>query len=152
MDELGFDAAIDYRAEDVGARLDELAPDGVDINFEQVGGEIMQAVVARMGRFGRMPLCGLIAGYNDVEPADWPGRWDLLLMRRIKIQGFIVLDYLDRYPEAIQALVGWMAEGKLKTRQDVRDGLDKAIDHLNDLYSGGNFGKLLVRVGADAEG
>ena len=152
VDELGFDAAIDYRAEDVGARLDELAPDGVDINFEQVGGEIMQAVVARMGRFGRMPLCGLIAGYNDVEPADWPGRWDLLLMRRIKIQGFIVLDYLDRYPEAIQALVGWMAEGKLKTRQDVRDGLDKAIDHLNDLYSGGNFGKLLVRVGADAEG
>ena len=152
VDELGFDAAIDYKSEDVGARLDALAPDGVDINFEQVGGEIMQAVVSRMRRFGRMPLCGLISGYNDVAPADWPGHWGLVLMRRLTIQGFIILDYLDRYPEAIQALVGWMAEGRLKTRQDVRDGLDRAVEHLNSLYTGGNFGKLLVRVSPDAEG
>ena len=134
------------------SRLDTLAPDGVDINFEQVGGAIMQAVVSRMRRFGRMPLCGLISGYNDVAPADWPGQWGLVLMRRLTIQGFIILDYFDRYPEAIRDLVGWMADGRLKTRQDVRDGLDRAIEHLNSLYTGGNFGKLLVRVSPDAEG
>ena len=80
------------------------------------------------------------------------GQWGLVLMRRLPIQGFIILDYFDRYPEAIRDLVGWMADGRLKTRQDVRDGLDRAIEHLNSLYTGGNFGKLLVRVSPDAEG
>jgi NADPH-dependent curcumin reductase CurA len=152
VDELGFDAAIDYKAEDVGARLDALAPEGVDINFEQVGGEIMEAVMARMKLFGRMPLCGMISTYNDVEPAPGPRAWPLILMHRLTVRGFIVTDYAPRFPEAAQALLGWMAEGRLKTRQDVRPGLETAMTTLGELYTGGNFGKLLLAVHPDPEG
>lgn len=151
VDELGFDAAIDYRNEDVGARLDALAPDGIDIDFEQVGGPVMEAVFARMNLFGRVVLCGLISGYNATEHATIAPPWEAMLMRRLKVQGFIVLDFMDRMGEALDALGGWMAEGKVKTRQDIRPGLDKAPEHLQALYTGGNFGKLLVEVkpGAD---
>ncbi|GJD46238.1 NADPH-dependent curcumin reductase [Methylobacterium cerastii] len=159
VDELGFDAAIDYRSEDVGARLDALAPDGVDINFEQVGGPISDAVFARMRLFGRMPLCGLIASYNDTskDSSERPGpavaaAWRQMLMRRLTVQGFIVTDYAARWGEAVQALGGWMAEGRIKTRQDVRPDLARAVEHLDSLYTGGNFGKLLVQVGASEDG
>lgn len=159
VDELGFDAAIDYRSEDVGARLDALAPDGVDINFEQVGGPISDAVFARMRLFGRMPLCGLIASYNDTseDSSERPGpavaaAWRQMLMRRLTVQGFIVTDYAARWGEAVQALGGWMAEGRIKTRQDVRTDLARAVEHLDSLYTGGNFGKLLVQVGASEDG
>lgn len=149
-EELGFDAAIDYKNEDVGKRLDTLAPDGVDINFEQVGGEIMEAVMARMKLFGRMPLCGMISGYNDKTPAPGPRTWPLILMQRLTVQGFIVLDYMSRYGEMARELGGWMAQGKIKTRQDVRQGLDKAVDYLNLLYTGENKGKLLVELTPEA--
>jgi NADPH-dependent curcumin reductase CurA len=144
--ELGFDHAIDYKAEDVGAALDRIAPDGVDINFEQVGGPIMSAVVSRMKQFGRMPLCGMISGYNDTEAHEEPGRWTQILMRRLTIRGFIVTDFAPRFPEAFQALAGWMLEGKVKTRQDIRPGLEHARETVKLLYTGGNFGKLLVEV------
>lgn len=147
-EELGFDHAIDYKAEDVGAALDRLAPEGIDINFEQVGGPIMSAVVSRMKLFGRIPLCGMISGYNATDAQEEPGRWTLILMRRLTIRGFIVTDFAPRFPEAFQALAGWMMEGKVKTRQDIRPGLDRANEHVKLLYSGGNFGKLLVEVGA----
>lgn len=150
VDELGFDAAIDYRNEDVGARLDALAPDGVDIDFEQVGGPVMEAVYARMRLFGRVVLCGLISSYNDTERRKIDPPWERVLMRRLSVQGFIVLDFMDRMGEAIAALGGWMAEERLKTRQDVRPGLDKAVVHLDSLYTGGNFGKLLVEVSPEA--
>lgn len=150
VDDLGFDAAIDHRSEDVGARLDALAPDGVDIDFEQVGGPILDAVFARMRLFGRMPLCGLIASYNDTLERHGPAAWRHVLMRRLTVQGFIVTDYADRWGEAVAALGGWMAEGRIKTRQDVRPGLDRAVAHLDSLYTGGNFGKLLVEVIPDA--
>ncbi|MFN7174723.1 MAG: NADP-dependent oxidoreductase [Thermaurantiacus tibetensis] len=146
VDELGFDAAIDYKAEDVGAALDRLAPEGVDINFEQVGGPIMSAVLQRMRLFGRMPLCGMISRYNATDAAEEPGRWTLILMRRLRIQGFIVTDFAARFPHCVQELAGWMLEGKLKTRQDIRPGLDRADEWVKLLYSGGNFGKLLVAV------
>ena len=152
VDELGFDAAIDYKNEDVGARLDALAPEGVDINFEQVGGEIMEAVMARMNNFGRMPLCGMISTYNALESAVGPRTWPLILMHRLTVRGFIVTDFAPRIAEAAQALVGWMGQGRLKTRQDVRRGLEHAVTYLNDLYTGGNFGKLLVAVHAEPEG
>ncbi|MFN3370639.1 MAG: NADP-dependent oxidoreductase [Sphingomonadaceae bacterium] len=148
VDELGFDAAIDYKAEDVGAALDRLAPGGVDINFEQVGGPIMSAVVSRMKLFGRMPLCGLISSYNATEATEEPGRWTLILMRRLTVRGFIVTDFAPRFPECFQALAGWMLEGKVKTRQDIRPGLERADQWVKLLYSGGNFGKLLVEVKA----
>ena len=148
VDELGFDAAIDHKAEDVGTALDRLAPDGVDINFEQIGGPIMTAVVARMKLFGRMPLCGMISTYNATVADEPPGFWTLMLMRRLTVRGFIVTDFAARFPEAMQALAGWMMEGKLKTRQDVRPGLEHAVESVKQLYTGGNFGKLLVEVSA----
>ncbi len=146
VEELGFDAAIDYKAEDVGAALDRLAPEGVDINFEQVGGPIMSAVLGRMKLFGRVPLCGLISTYNATDLVEEPGRWTLILMRRLTIRGFIVTDFAPRMGECLQALAGWMLEGKVKTRQDIRPGLDRADEWVKLLYSGGNFGKLLVQV------
>lgn len=150
-DELGFDAAIDYKSEDVGSALDRLAPGGIDINFENVGGKIMHAVLTRMNLFGRMPLCGLISHYNEPDgTADaLAGYWELMLMRRLTVRGFIVTDFMDRFAEAAQAIGGWMAAGRLKTRQDVRKGLDRAADYVKLLYSGGNFGKLLVEVGVE---
>ncbi len=148
-EELGFDAAIDYRSEDVGAALDRLAPEGVDINFEQVGGEIMTAVNTRMKLFGRIVICGMISTYNDLGAAEEPGLWNLILMRRLSIRGFILSDFASRYGESAKALVGWMQDGRLKTRQDVRPGLERAVDWLKLLYSGGNFGKLVVEVSRD---
>lgn len=145
-DELGFDHAIDHKAQDVGAALDRLAPDGVDINFEQVGGPIMSAVVSRMKLFGRIPLCGMISGYNATRPDEEPGRWTLILMRRLTVRGFIVTDFADRFGESFQQLAQWMMEGKVKTRQDIRPGLEQADETVKLLYSGGNFGKLLVEV------
>jgi NADPH-dependent curcumin reductase CurA len=146
VNELGFDAAIDYKAEDVGAELDRLAPEGVDINFEQVGGTIMSQVLKRMRTFGRVPLCGLISSYNDVTPAEEPGYWTMMLMRRLTVRGFIVTDFAPRFGESGSALAGWMLSGQLKTRQDVRPGLENAVEMVKELYSGGNFGKLLIEV------
>ena len=146
VDELGFDACIDYKSQDVGRELDRLAPDGVDINFEQVGGPIMTAVLQRMARFGRVPLCGMISQYNDVASSEPPGIWTLILMRRLAIRGFIVTDFAPRFMEAGTEMAGWLLSGKLKTRQDIRPGLENAAAAVRDLYTGGNFGKLLVEV------
>lgn len=148
VNELGFDAAIDYKAEDVGAALDRLAPDGVDINFEQVGGSIMVEVMKRIRTFGRVPLCGLISSYNDVTPTEPPGFWTMMLMRRLTVRGFIVTDFGQRFGESGAALAGWMLGGQLKTRQDIRPGLENAVETVKELYSGGNFGKLLIEVSA----
>jgi NADPH-dependent curcumin reductase len=146
VEEFGFDACIDYKHENVGQRLTELCPKGIDCNFENVGGEIMEAVMARMNNFSRMALCGMISQYNTTQSTPGPRAWPLILMHRIKVQGFIVSDYTPRYGEAIQSLAGWMMAGKLKTKQDVRHGLENAVSALRDLYSGGNSGKLLVEV------
>ena len=149
-DELGFDAAIDYKGENVVGRLGALAPNGVDINFEQVGGPIMEAVMSRMNLFGRMPLCGMISGYNDEAPAPGPRTWPLILMQRLTVRGFIVTDFMPRFGEMFAELGGWIAEGRIKTRQDVRAGLEGALGYLDLLYTGGNEGKLLVAVHPDA--
>ncbi len=148
-EELGFDSAIDYKAEDVGAALDRLAPDGVDINFEQVGGPIMCAVVERLRLFGRMPLCGMISTYNATRAPEEPGFWTRILMRRLTVRGFIVTDFAPRFQECFQELGMWMLSGQVKTRQDIRPGLERAEEWVKLLYSGGNFGKLLVEVSPD---
>ena len=143
--ELGFDACIDYKNEDVGAALDRLCPSGIDINFEQVGGPIMVEVMKRMKLFGRIALCGMISSYNDVTPNEPPGFWTMILMRRLLIRGFIVTDFAPRFGESGMALAGWMLGGQLKTRQDIRPGLENAVSAVKELYTGGNFGKLLIR-------
>lgn len=145
-DEAGFDAAINYKSEDVGPALDQHCPDGIDINFENVGGPIMDEVIARLNDFSRMPLCGLISGYNATDPVPGPYNFANLLMRRTLLKGFIVIDYLDRFPEGIQAMANWLLEGKIKFETDIVKGLEKAPDSLERLFSGKNLGKLVVQV------
>ena len=106
--------------------------------------------MARMKWFGRMPLCGMISGYNDQAPGGGPSTWPLILMHRLTVQGFIVIDYIPRYDEMTRELGGWLADGRIKTRQDIRKGLDQALTYLDLLYTGGNTGKLLVEVTPDA--
>jgi NADPH-dependent curcumin reductase CurA len=130
----------------VGQALDRHCPDGIDINFENVGGQIMDAVIARLNDFSRMPLCGLISSYNDTEATPGPYNFANLLMRRTLLKGFIILDYLDRFPEGMQAMAGWLTEGKIHYETDIVDGLGNAPASLERLFSGKNLGKLVVRV------
>ncbi|MBX9607245.1 MAG: NADP-dependent oxidoreductase [Gammaproteobacteria bacterium] len=146
VDELGFDAAINYRTEDLPAALARTCPQGIDVYFDNVGGSILDACLKRMNLNGRIPTCGLISSYNATAPVPGPYNYDMMLMQRLKIQGFIVMDYANRYPEAIQALAGWMAAGKIKVRQDVVDGLEHALTALKKLFTGANTGKLMIRV------
>ncbi|MEO1483689.1 MAG: NADP-dependent oxidoreductase [Myxococcota bacterium] len=146
LDVAGFDAAINYKTEDVGSKLDEHCPDGIDINFENVGGPIMNQVMARLNNHARMPLCGLISGYNETKPQPGPVYFPMLLVRRVSLQGFIVTDYGKRFPEGVQALAGWLGQGKLKFETDIVDGLENSVSALSKLFSGQNFGKLMVRV------
>jgi hypothetical protein len=142
-----FDAAINYKTENVGEALDEHCPDGIDINFENVGGAIMEAVIARLNDFSRMPLCGLISTYNaDPDANTGPRNFENLLMRRTKVQGFIVIDYLDRFAEGIAAMAGWLMEGKLRYETDVVEGLENAPAALARLFTGANLGKLVLQV------
>ena len=144
--ELGFDAAINYRSENVAAKLRETCPDGIDVYFDNVGGDILDACLKLMNFKGRIPTCGLISQYNATEPPPGPMNYPMILMQRLKVQGFIVLDYAERYPEAIADLSQWMGEGKIKIRQDVVDGLENALQTLKKLYTGANTGKLMIRV------
>jgi NADPH-dependent curcumin reductase len=146
-EQLGLDHAIDYKVTDVGAELDRIAPDGIDMNFENVGGPVMTAVASRLRLFGRMALCGMISTYNCIDPIEEPGLWSTILMRRLNIRGFIVSDFAHRFDEASDQMARWHAEGRLKTREDVRFGIENAVTALNDLYNGGNRGKLLLKVG-----
>ena len=147
VDELGFDAAIDYKNEDLREAIKRTCPDGIDVNFENVGGEILDAVLGRMNTFGRVAVCGMISLYNATEPPEALANLRSILVNRLKVQGFIVFDFAAKYGEALQTLGQWHAEGKLKLRQDVRDGgVDAYPDVLNLLYTGGNFGKLVLKV------
>ncbi|MEL7130562.1 MAG: NADP-dependent oxidoreductase [Pseudomonadota bacterium] len=146
VDELGFDACVDYKNGSVRDQLDAYCPDGIDVNFENVGGDIMQAVMERMNNFSRMALCGMISEYDTLDKITGPKAWPRILMSRIKVQGFIVSDYMDEFGTAMEELVPWALEGKIKTREDVREGLENALDVVRDLYKGGNQGKLLLKV------
>ncbi len=145
-DELGFDAAINYRTEDVPTALAAACPDGIDVYFDNVGGATLDACLKLMNFKGRVPTCGLISQYNAIEPVPGPYNYSMILMRRLRVQGFIVLDFAERYPEAIAALSQWMAEGKIKVRTEVVDGLESALQTLKKLYTGTNTGKLMIRV------
>jgi NADPH-dependent curcumin reductase len=147
LEELGFDAAVDRKATDWKEQLIAATPDGVDVNFENVGGEIMQAVMARMNLFSRMPLCGLISGYNSAAPML--GDFSRILIKRISVRGFIVLDFAERFTEGTTQLVQWVAEGKVRHRETIVDGLEQAPSAVNMLFDGGNIGKLIVRVAAE---
>jgi NADPH-dependent curcumin reductase CurA len=145
-EDLGFDAAINYKTEDVGEALDRHCPQGIDINFENVGGPIMDAVMQRMNNFGRMPLCGMISTYNAEGPVPGPPSFPMVLMRRLTVQGFIVSDYIARWGEAVAQIGAWVSEGKIKYKVDIQPGLEHAPKTVKRLFSGDHDGKLLVQV------
>ena len=144
--DFGIDEAIDYKSEDVEARLRELCPDGIDLCFENVGGAVHDAALANMKDFGHVAICGLISSYNAKEPMPGPYMYRNLIMRRLTVRGFVILDYAEKFPDILADLVGWMRDGKLKLPQHIVDGLENAPEALNLLYTGGNTGKLLVRI------
>ncbi|MEI7560554.1 MAG: NADP-dependent oxidoreductase [Actinomycetes bacterium] len=146
VDELGFDAAVDYKAEGWKAKFKEATPNGVDVNFENVGGEVMEAVFGRLNIGARVALCGLISGYNDAEASTGPRNFSNLITRRASVQGFLILDYFARIPEAVGQIAAWMAEGKLQSRETVVEGLENTPESLNLLFDGKNTGKLVVKI------
>ena len=147
IQELGFDACVDYKAGNLAQDLKAACPKGIDVNFENVGGEILDTVLSQMNVFGRIALCGLISGYNATEVPAGPKNIRAVLTQRLKMQGLIVFDWADRVPEAIAQLGQWHKEGRLKIREDVREGgVDAFPEVLNLLYTGGNFGKLVLKV------
>ena len=145
-EELGFDEAINYKTSNLSHALSESCPNGIDIYFDNVGGAILDECLKLMNLHGRIPTCGLISQYNSQEPVPGPFNYSLVLMHRLKIQGFIILDYLERFPEANKAILEWMSEGKIKVRLDVQEGLESALEGVKKLYTGENIGKLMVRV------
>jgi NADPH-dependent curcumin reductase CurA len=146
VEELGFDAAIDYTAGDLSARLREACPVGIDLYFDNVGGEILDACLAQLAMRGRVVLCGAIASYNDRGELRGPANYRNLIIKRGRMQGFIILDYLDRFPQAQAEMAGWLASGQIKSAEHVVEGLEHSPDALNLLFTGGNTGKVIVRV------
>lgn len=146
VDELGFDAAINYKTENVSEALKKHCPNGIDIDFENVGGEIMDAVLAQINLRARIALCGLISGYNATTPVPGPYNFANILIQRARVEGFIVLDYAPRAMECMTELGKWLMEGKIKYRIDEIDGLSGAPMALNKLFEGTNIGKLVVKI------
>lgn len=146
-DTLGFDECVDYKSGDLAAKLQAACPNGIDVYFENVGGEILDTVLPQMNLFGRIPVCGLISGYNATSEVPGPKNLRVVLTKRLRMQGLIVFDWAERVPEAIAALSDWHKQGRLKIREDVREGgVDAFPETLNLLYTGGNFGKLVLKV------
>ncbi|HEY4816697.1 MAG TPA: zinc-binding dehydrogenase, partial [Candidatus Acidoferrum sp.] len=133
-----------YKQPDWKEKLAAATPKGVDIDYENVGGEIMHEVLKRMNLHGRVVLCGLISGYTKEDPAL--ESFATILRKRLRVQGFIVLDYADRFMEGATQLGKWKMFGKLKDRETIVEGLEKAPDAINMLFTGGNIGKLIVKV------
>ena len=152
VDELGFDACVDRKAPDWKEQLAAATPDGIDVDYENVGGEIMDEVFMRLNFEARVVLCGMISQY-DTAGAEWRGQVNFgqLLMQRVWLKGFIVSDHPDQFPAAAEYLAGLLADGRLKYDETIVDGFDNALDALHQLFNGGNRGKLLVKV-ADPSG
>ncbi len=147
--DFGFDACINYKRGDLVQALKRECPNGIDIDFENAGGEILDAVLANINLKARIVLCGLISQYNADGPVPGPYNFTNVLMKRARIEGFIILDYLPRFGEFAMQMAQWMMEGKIKDRVDIHDGLENAVTTLGQLFTGGNTGKLLVRVSAE---
>lgn len=145
-EELGFDAAIDYKHEDVAEGLRRTCPKGVDVYFDNVGGEILDAVLARLALKARVIICGAISQYNNLQAPQGPRNYLSLLVNRARMEGFVVMDHAARFPDALRELGGWLASGQLKSREDIVEGLDTFPQTLLRLFSGENFGKLILKA------
>jgi NADPH-dependent curcumin reductase CurA len=146
--ELGFDACIDYKAGPVKDGLKAHCPKGVDIYFDNVGGEILDAVLTRITRGARIVICGAISQYNNTEAVKGPANYLSLLVNRARMEGMVVFDYADRYPLAVAELAGYLRDGRMTSREDVVVGIDTFPESLLKLFKGENFGKLVLQVAA----
>jgi NADPH-dependent curcumin reductase CurA len=144
--ECGVDETIDYRHEDVSAKLAELAPLGVNVFFDNVGGAILQAGIEQMADHSSIVLCGSVSSYNDAEPTPGPNNLMLLVARRVRMQGFIMFDYVDRIDEFNAEFGGWFMAGKIKTREDIQEGFENIPATLERLFTGQNTGKQLLKL------
>jgi NADPH-dependent curcumin reductase CurA len=148
--ELGFDACIDYKGGSVRDGLKAHCPKGVDIYFDNVGGEILDHVLAKLAPKARIVICGAISQYNNTTPIQGPKNYMSLLVNRARMEGFVIFDYTERFPQAIAELAGYLKDGRLKSKEDIVEGGVAAFPQtLNKLFAGENFGKLVLRVAAD---
>ena len=150
-DELGFDAAVNYKLDSFEGDLEAACPDGIDVYFESVGGQVLQAVLPLLNVHARVPLCGTIAHYNATElppgPDQLPKLMRVLLTRRVMVRGFIIFDHNDRYPDFARDMAQWISDGKIKYREHVAEGLENTPEAFRALLRGGHLGKMLVKVG-----
>jgi NADPH-dependent curcumin reductase CurA len=146
LNELGFDAAFNYKTAPVADQLREAAPQGIDVYFDNVGGDHLEAALSVLNLHGRVALCGAIAQYNATEPPAGPRNLGLAIPRRLTLRGYIVSDHWDRMPAMVAEVGGWLREGKLAHRETVVDGLDQAPEAFLSLLGGGNTGKMIVRI------
>jgi NADPH-dependent curcumin reductase len=149
VEQLGFDAAIDYKAEDLPAALKRHCPDGVDVYFDNVGGDILDAALSRLARHARVVICGAISQYNNAGPMQGPSNYMSLLVNRARMEGFVVVDHMARYPQAMRELAGWITAGKLRAREDVVEGFERFPEALAMRFEGENVGKLVLKLADD---
>jgi NADPH-dependent curcumin reductase len=144
--ELGFDACVDYKAGDLKSALRDACPKGVDIYFDNVGGEILDTVLTRLARNARIVICGAISQYNNTTPVKGPANYLSLLVNRARMEGMVVFDYTDRFPVAVAELAGYLKDGRMKSKEDVVVGLQTFPETLLKLFNGENFGKLVLQI------
>ncbi|TXH06436.1 MAG: NADP-dependent oxidoreductase [Nevskiaceae bacterium] len=149
VNDLGFDAAIDYKTDDLKKALREHCPKGIDVYFDNVGGDILDAALTQLARGARIVICGAISQYNNTTPVKGPSNYLSLLVNRASMKGMVVFDYADRYAEAAREMAGWMMAGKLKSREDIVEGLETFPETLLKLFKGENTGKLVLKIAGD---
>ena len=147
--ELGFDACVDYKAGNVKAALKDACPRGVDVYFDNVGGDILDDVLSRLARGARIVICGAISQYNNTTPVQGPKNYLSLLVNRARMEGMVVFDYADRFPVAVAELAGYLKTGQMKSREDIVKGIETFPEALIKLFTGENFGKLVLQVAQD---
>ena len=146
VEELGFDAAVDYKNEDIRKELRRHCPKGVDVYFDNVGGEILDIALSLLARKARIAICGAISQYNNLDAVQGPRNYMALLVNRARMEGFVVFDYAERYGDAVKDIAAWIGDGRLKAREDIVDGLETFPETLLKLFRGENLGKLVIRV------
>lgn len=147
VNELGFDACIDYKTENVKKAIRQNCPDGVDVYFDNVGGDILDDALANINMGARIPICGAISQYNNTTPVKGPSNYLSLLVNSARMEGFVVFHFAKKYPEAAMALSQWVAEGKIKSKEHIEEGIENFLPTFRKLFSGDKQGKLVLKVG-----
>jgi NADPH-dependent curcumin reductase CurA len=151
LSECGVDDVVDYKNNTVSARLGELCPDGINVFYDNVGGDILEAAIDHIAEQGRIVLCGQISSYNDADPKPGPRNLKNIITRRVRMEGFIMIDYLDRIEEAMNDLVTWVMDGKIKYREDIQEGFENIPRTFLRLFEGKNQGKQLLKISNPAD-